>query len=199
MDGRNDERDDQGRGAGAIAPGLPRRRALGILGVGAAGLLPRPAAGQEATPAAAADVEANKEVVRRLYEEVLTQGDLDALDELVAADFVSHEPFPGQASGREGLREALAAFRISFPDIRYTLRDLVAEGDRVAIRADWTGTFENPFFGLPPTGQQLTVEDIDFVLIEGGVIVEGWGLSNLRQVLGVSQGTGTPIAGTPTP
>jgi len=123
-------------------------------------------------------IEQNEVLVRRFYDEVLNQGNAAALAELVAPDFVDHQPFPGQGAGRAGLQESLAKFRAAFPDLRYTIEDLIAAGDEVAVRSTWRGTNQGPFFGRPATGNAVAVTDIDIVRIAGGQLVEGWGLTD---------------------
>ena len=139
--------------------------------------------------------EDNKAIVRRFYEEVLNRGDLAVGDELVATDFVDHQPFPGQAPGLAGLKQSLGAFRAAFPDLEYTIEDLIAEGDKVAVRATMRGTNEGSLFGLPASGKQVTVSDIDIVRIAGGKMVEGWGITDrlsMMQQLGVIPRMGQP-------
>jgi steroid delta-isomerase-like uncharacterized protein len=139
--------------------------------------------------------EDNKAIVRRFYEEVLNQGNLAMSDELVAADFVDHQPFPGQGPGLAGLKESLGAFRAAFPDLQYTIEDLIAEGDKVVVRATMRGTNEGSLFGLPASGKQVTVGDIDIVRIAGGKMVEGWGITDrlsMMQQLGVIPQMGQP-------
>lgn len=135
-------------------------------------------------------VEQNEAVVRRFYDEVLNNGDMTALAGLVSADFVDHQPFPGQAAGRAGLQESLEAFRAAFPDLRYTIEDLIAAGDEVVVRSTWRGTNKGSFFGRPVTGTAVAVTDVDIVRIAGGQLVEGWGLSDemalQRQLSGAS-------------
>ncbi len=72
-------------------------------------------------------IEDNKQFMRRFVEEVINKKNLDALNELVAEDFVEHVPFPGQVPGREGLRHVLSTFVSAFPDIRWTLEEQIAQ------------------------------------------------------------------------
>ncbi len=76
----------------------------------------------------------NKTVLERFFEEIYIQGNLTAADELVAADYVSHDPAPGEAPGREGLKAFVAYLRRAFADLHVTIEAQVAEGDRVATR-----------------------------------------------------------------
>lgn len=101
---------------------------------------------------------AHKALERRFAEEVLDGHDLGVLPELVAEDFVEQNPPPGQGPGREGLRKFLDGMFEAFPDLRWGIEDMVAEGDRVAARSTWTGTHRGAFFGVPATGRRVAVE-----------------------------------------
>jgi steroid delta-isomerase-like uncharacterized protein len=112
-----------------------------------------------AHPVGATGTETVKAVAHRFIEEVLNAHDLgDALDELVAEDFVEQNPLPGQGPGRAGLRDVLAGMNAAFPDIHWDVRDMVAEGDRVATLSFWTGTHRGEFMGIPASGRKVTVE-----------------------------------------
>jgi ketosteroid isomerase-like protein len=80
------------------------------------------------------DEDRNKALLRRFYEELWSQGDLEAISELVADDFVDHYPLPGAPPGREGLAALITTWRTAFPDMRETCEDLIAEGDKVVGR-----------------------------------------------------------------
>jgi steroid delta-isomerase-like uncharacterized protein len=117
--------------------------------------------------------ETNKAVVRRYIDEV-NRMNLDALDELVAFNYVDHNALPGMPPGRESLKQAYRLFSQAFPDVYFTLEDLVAEGDRVAARGTVRGTHRGDFFGLPATGKQATWTGIHIFRIADDKAVEGW-------------------------
>jgi steroid delta-isomerase-like uncharacterized protein len=121
------------------------------------------------------DTEAMKTVVRQLYDAV-NSGDLAALDDVVAAEFVDHTPEPGQAPGREGFKQAVARFRAAYPDGRITVEELTAEGDRVTARVTLRGTQAAEYFGAPPTGRPVVAEGIEVFHLVGGKIAAGWSL-----------------------
>jgi steroid delta-isomerase-like uncharacterized protein len=103
--------------------------------------------------------EANKALIRRFVEEVLNQKNLDAIDDICSPDFVEHDPLPGQGPGAEGLKQLFAQqFFPAFPDLRWTVKDMVAEGDYVMSRSTWTGTHKAAFLGIPATGKRVTVD-----------------------------------------
>lgn len=132
--------------------------------------------------------EENKGIMRRIYEEVINQGNMDAADELIAADLVEHDPFPGYEPSLEGFKEGLAAFRGAFPDLHATVEDMIAEGDMVAARITMSGTHQGEFMGIPPSGKRVTISGIDLARFEGGKGVEHWANQDdlgMMQQLGV--------------
>lgn len=125
--------------------------------------------------------EANKALVRRLIEEAWNQNRLADLADYVAEEGVLYAPGHGAAAvawGPAPLKAAIADWRTAFPDFRYALTDLIAEGEKVAAQLIFTGTHQGVFrFGgrtLPPTGQALREAEIIIARIAGGKIVETW-------------------------
>jgi len=133
--------------------------------------------------------EENKAIQRRIYE-AYSQGDLAALDELIAPDNISHqEAIPGQEPGLEGLKKVLAVFRSAIPDFTVTPDVIIAEGDKVAVRTISLGTNTGEFMGNPPTGKEIKIEGFDINRFADGKLVEHWGLfdvAKLMQQLGVA-------------
>lgn len=121
------------------------------------------------------DADANRKVVCAVYE-AFNAGNLDALDEAVAPNFVDHDPIPDQAPGLEGLRQVVAWFRDAFPDGRITADELIAEGDRVVARVTLEGTQTGAFGGLAPTGEFVSAEGIEVFRLAGGKVTESWSL-----------------------
>lgn len=118
--------------------------------------------------------EENKALIRRFYEEI-DGGNIDAMDELVAAKYENHDPppFPNLKPGLEGLKQAFRMFWESTPGT-HTIEDQVAEGDKVVTRLRATGRFEKELAGIPPTGKELNVTATAIHRIEDGRIVEHW-------------------------
>ena len=100
---------------------------------------------KEATQGVTADE--NESIVRRLFEECFNRGNVDLLDQLVSPDFLPDYVGAKGARGREGFR-FIVGLRAAFPDIHYTIDDLVAADDRVAVRWRWTGTHQGEFRGV---------------------------------------------------
>ena len=127
--------------------------------------------------------EQNKVIVRRMYDEVVGQGKLDLIDELVDPDVVEHEEFPGIPPGREGVKEFFSMFRSAFPDLQFAVEDMVAEGDKVAARITIRGTHKGPFLDIAPTGKQITVDAIDIFRFASGKIVDHWGVTDQMSMM----------------
>lgn len=130
--------------------------------------------------------EANKFLVRRFYEEI-DKGNLDILDELVAPDYLDHNPppFPGMHAGLEGLKQAFKVFRDATPG-HHQIEDQIAEGDKVVTRLTSYGKHEGDLPGAPRTGNDLKMTSITIHRIANGKLVEKWAekdmLGFLRQI-----------------
>jgi predicted ester cyclase len=122
---------------------------------------------------------------------MLNQGDLSFIDEVIAPDFVNHEAPPGMDLGPESMRGLVAMLRTAFPDLHFTIEELVAEGDIVAGRPTMRGTQQGLLQGMPPTGRSVEQAHMHFVRFRDGKAIEHWGLRDdlgmLRQ-LGVMPG-----------
>ena len=133
--------------------------------------------------------EQNKALVRRLVEEVINQGNISVIDELLMPDFVEHEELPPEIpSGPEAPKVLFTMLRSGFPDIKATIEHLIAEGDEVVLHMTWTGTHEGEFMGIPPTGKSISINVIDILGIAEGKFVEHWGVMDsmaMMQQLGV--------------
>jgi steroid delta-isomerase-like uncharacterized protein len=133
--------------------------------------------------------EENKAVVRRyneLFEEFWRTGDVDVLDEVLAPDFVFHQP--GTPPDLESFKQFVPMFRAAFPDMSYTVEDMVAEGDKVVDRLTWQATHQGEMMGIPPTGNTVRVTEMHISRISEGKIVERWGQGDnlgMMQQLGV--------------
>ena len=120
-------------------------------------------------------MEDNKDCVRRLFDDVLNAGKLGLLDTLIGAAYVDHNPSPGQLPGAAGVKGKVETLRAAFPDLRFALEELVAEGDLVAARYSWRGSHKGEaFLGIPPSGKSILVRGMDFYRFRDGKIVEHW-------------------------
>jgi predicted ester cyclase len=128
----------------------------------------------------------NKKIVRRLFDEVLNDGRLELLDTLIHPGYIEHNPVPGQLPGSTGIKVKLTVMRQAFPDLFFTLEEIVGEGEVVAVRYYWEGTNTGVFMNIAPTGKKVTVKGMDFYRIKDGCIAEHWDsvdeLSLMRQL-----------------
>lgn len=131
-------------------------------------------------------IEQNKAIARRWLDEVWSNGNFAVVDELFAPNFVFNYASPEVPQGPEGYKQTVNMWRTTFTDMNFTLDDIVAEGDKVAVR--WTGrsTHKGEFMGIAPTGKQTTSTGVSFLRIVGGKIVEEWSewdmLSIMQQI-----------------
>ncbi len=117
----------------------------------------------------------NKRIVETYFNEVWNKGSVDALDTLLARDYINHTPStPDPPRGPAGLKPIVQALRTGFPDLHYQLMDLVVTRDRVVARVIVTGTHTGTLFGIPPTGRRVRVNQINIEQIENGKIAEHW-------------------------
>lgn len=116
--------------------------------------------------------EQNKLFIRQFIEETINRRNLDALNELVAENFVEQVPFPGQGSGRDGLRYAIGIFLSAFPDIQWMVDEQIAEGEKVVSRFTWTGTHHGEFLGIPPKGKRVKVRGVVMDVVRDGMLSE---------------------------
>jgi steroid delta-isomerase-like uncharacterized protein len=128
-------------------------------------------------------IESNKEVVRKLYEEALNRGNLSLLQELIAPEFEGQQGVKGPA----GFQVTIEPLIKAFPDIHYTVKDLVGEDDRVAIRWTWQGTQTAAFRNVPATGKTVSNDGIAVFVLKNGKIVSA---SLQTDRLGFLQGVG---------
>lgn len=147
----------------------------------------------EAAPIEPSSPEANKAIVNRYFNEIMSQGRLEVIDELMAKDFIIrisslHEPFRGP----EGIKQFVTGLRTAFPDIQFTVEEQIAEGDKVACRFTSISTHQGKFAGIPPTGKQVKDHGTDIFRFVSGKIAEVWVSEN---ALGLMQ----QIGAIPTP
>ena len=149
------------------------RRILLTVVFGTLFLVPSPARAQD-----------NQALVRRFLEEVINQGKLAVIDEVVASDYVGHAVGSPEVKGSEGLKQRLTMLRTAFPDVHITVDDMVAAGDKVATRTTFHGTHKGEYLGIASTGKTVTATGIGFMRIANGKIQENWLAGDLLQQLG---------------
>ena len=117
-----------------------------------------------------------KALNRRFNEEVIEKGNFNLIGELIAEDFVEHQPLPGTAQGREGVKQTMVMVRSAFPDVRIAVEADVAEGDMLFAMGTMTGTHQGEFMGIPATGKAISVLFMDLFRVRDGKFVEHWAL-----------------------
>ena len=134
--------------------------------------------------------EQNKALARRGMEEVFNQGKFEVINELVARNAVFHDPSVpgGKFEGPEGLKQFAQIYRNAFPDLKITINDQIAEGDKVVTRWTGTGTHKGELMGIAPTGKHSTVTGITCERYQDAKMIESWGsydMLGMLQQLGV--------------
>ena len=134
--------------------------------------------------------ETNKTVSRRFFDEVWNKGNLAVLDEIITKDHDNTGPgtLPGLPNGPEGSKQFVTTYRNAFPDVRFTIDDQIAEGDKVVTRWTAHGTHQGELQGIPATGKSTTVTGIAVNRLVNGKIAESWGIFDqfgMLQQLGV--------------
>ena len=128
-----------------------------------------------ASPTGYADeVEQNKRLVRRLYDEFFFKWNFAVIDDLISPDFIGHEMPPGMPRGPEGIRQFYGRIRAGLPDVQLTVEDLIGEKDKVVVRWRARGTHRGEFLGIPATGKAVSLTGIAIYRISKGMIVERW-------------------------
>ena len=126
-----------------------------------------------------AEETANKETFKR-FQSVTNTHDPElisqTIDEIVDPDVLIRTPVPVEATGSQALKEVFAKLHKAFPDLRVTVEDLIAEGDKVVGRNRVTGTHQGEYMGLPPTAKSITYNEIFIFRFADGRIVETWGV-----------------------
>jgi len=118
--------------------------------------------------------EENKVGQRRVWEEVFNSGNLEIIPEFFTPNYSFHSPLGIEAKGPEGFEQMVTMMRTALPDMHVTIDDMFAEGDRVATRFTFTGTFTGELMGIPPTGKKGAVSGIVITRWESGKEVEAW-------------------------
>ena len=118
--------------------------------------------------------EANKASVRRFYYEVFNKKNRAAIEEFIDPTQVDHAAPPGTPGGLAGAKHTLTMYLTAFPDLHFTVEDIIAEGDKVVARLTVRGTQHGAFMGIPATGKQTTSTGIDINRIVDGKSVEHW-------------------------
>jgi steroid delta-isomerase-like uncharacterized protein len=142
----------------------------------------------------------NKNVFRRLFEEVWNKGNTQVADELFTSNYTHHDPStPDVGRGPESEKKRATLYRSAFPDVRLTIDDIISEGETVTARWSCRGTHKGELNGIAPTGKQFTISGISIARFVNGKMTEGyvnWDALGLMQQLGVVPELGKAKAAT---
>jgi len=115
----------------------------------------------------------NKALVRRFIDQIFVQGRRDSVDELLADDFIGHT-WPSTGHPKDDLKAAIDRTSKGLADPEFRIDDLIAEGDRVAVRLTSSATQVGDFMGLPPSGTRYSISEIHIFRIRDGKVAEHW-------------------------
>ncbi|HEY97983.1 MAG TPA: ester cyclase [Dehalococcoidia bacterium] len=137
-------------------------------------------------------VEENKANIRRHVDEIWHKGNMKAVDELIHPNWVVRIPEGNDITGIDGFKQMAISQRTSFPDIHFTIDNMIGEGDYVAVQYTSTGTFKNKMGDIEPTGKKYKQPIVIIYRFEAGKQVETWISYNQ---LSMNQQLGIPIPG----
>lgn len=123
-----------------------------------------------------------RELGRRWFEEVWNKRREESIDELMAPDAYGHIE-GGEFRGPSGFREMQGMFLAALPDVQIEIEDIVADGDRAAVRWHARGTHTGEGFGFAASKRSVDVRGTSWLVVKDGKIVEGWDTWNLTGLL----------------
>ena len=127
--------------------------------------------------------EQNKQLVSQFFE-ALDRQDTEMMDQLVSStNYSLHFSGIPPMDWNENKKEFLAPFTKAFPDLRRNIVDMVAEGDKVAVSINVTGTYKGEFQGIPPTGKQVSFTAMDILTIIDSKITEEWATADMMGLM----------------
>jgi steroid delta-isomerase-like uncharacterized protein len=123
-------------------------------------------------------------LIQEFYDEMMTNGNLDKIDDLVTDDVVDHEEgMPGQPEGKDGVRFFVSTMREAFSDIKATVGQSLEDGNLAAAQVPITGKHTGEFMGVPATDKSFEIECIDIIRIEDGKCAEHWGVTDMMALM----------------
>ena len=136
----------------------------------------------------------NKEISRRLFEQVWNEGKVEMLEGFHTPDCVITDPYNPTASGLEGAKQYLSSYRKAFPDLNFRMDEQVAEGETVVNFLTVTGTHEGVLLGLPPSHKKASVSAVVKLRFRNGKIAESTSLWDALTFMRIAGGTEVPQA-----
>lgn len=136
--------------------------------------------------------EENKLVLQRYFKEIMTGANMASVEELISPNFFFTIPTHAPARGPEGFKRVVNMLHTAFPDLTFTIEDMFAEGDLVAVRWTAVGTHRGPFLGIPASGKKFKIDGMGTYRVEFGQLVENLvnedSLSLLQQIGAIPAG-----------
>jgi steroid delta-isomerase-like uncharacterized protein len=126
--------------------------------------------------------EYNKQVILRVFDEIVNQARYELIPELYKEDFVDHDPVPGSSPGIAAARQSIEQLRGAIPDLHVTVEDISAHGDKVVIHNTWRGNHTGRFLGFPPSGRAVHFTGIVIWRLVDGKVAERWALIDKQQM-----------------
>lgn len=127
--------------------------------------------------------ETNKTIIRRWFAGMINENNPALADELIDPNYVNHFLPPEAGKGPEAEKQIMVMFFSAFPNLTGTIDDLLAEGDKVAVRLTWRGTNTGSFMGMPPTNKQVAFACTNVFRLANGKIVENWPLVDMMSLM----------------
>ena len=125
----------------------------------------------------------SRAILLGIFDKAFNQGDLAAIDKLVAPDGISHHLSWGMPANRMGLKQLIAMLRTAFPDLHCTIEDQLIKGDKIAAHWTMRGTHKGLFLGNSPTNKPILVQGLIYARIEDNQIIENWTMIDQMGVL----------------
>jgi predicted ester cyclase len=126
-----------------------------------------------------AQLESNRQLMRRIFEEIWNNGNFDLVNEAFTSDLVDTTAAPGLPPGRQGYIAHVSMLRSAFPDFHVSLEQIVAEDNRLAARLACRGTHKGNLFGIAPTGKAVTIGGMVFAHVKNDKIFERWAIFDI--------------------
>ncbi len=124
-----------------------------------------------------------KALYQRFVDEAVNTGNFDLLDEMLSPDYLDHSTPPGVPPGIAGVKAVFAMFRTAFPDVKFTVEQMLFEDDFLATRVSGQGTQNGPFMGAPASGKHATWSSLGIFRVTDGKLAEHWGVPDLLGLL----------------
>ena len=126
----------------------------------------------------------NEELIRTYFNKAWNEGEVNVLDSILATDYINHTPSTKTGiHDRNELKTIIVSFRKAFPDLHFSIADIIATDNRVVARVRMTGTHKDSLFGLPPTGKTVSVNQINIEQVVDGRIAEHWRVTDELELM----------------